>query len=471
MMVAGQASAVPVESGARIRGLDALRGFALLGILVANARQMFLPWDLAGFAVHSGSSGWLARLDWGFFDAIVDLKFITLFSLLFGIGFAIQSERLGPAGAERAAIQLRRLAILAAFGLLHGLLFYPADVLLPYAIGGLVLYGLRGLSTDDLYKTGFVLVASTIVWGFQVGSIGRVSPTITVLAIVALALCARWLWPRGWKLTLLAMSAVVVVAMILLLIRWDPSTWGESVASEHARARAVHAATQSSDPSGWPPEYKVRQQDDFRALLDLHSGQYGAILAYFGVVLIWRTLGLFMIGAALFRSGVITGTSVATWRRVAAIGLGIGLPASLVATLLQYREILGLSDWRWPEWLHVFSSFPLAIGLAARVMISEQLGRRRAYYAVVESAGRMPLTNYIGQSIVMSSLAEPWGLGLFGQLGGPAITALAFVVYFTLALASHVWLKRFRMGPLEWLWRCGTYGRRLPIRIGNSAGE
>lgn len=461
----------PVEPGARIAALDALRGVALLGILIANVRQMFLPWDIGGFAVRSGPSDLLAWLDWGFFDALVDQKFITLFSLLFGASFALQDERLSRDGGDFMGIYLRRLAILGLLGLLHGLLLYPAEVLLPYAVAGLMMLGLRGLSTDDLFRVGLVLVAATIVWGFQIGALGRVSPAITVAAVIALALVARWLWFRSWPVTLAAMSLVVAVAMLVLLLRWDPQDWGESVASEHVDAQQQYAAMQQPDPDTWPPEYKARQQDDFRALLDLHGNQYGLVLAYFGVIQIWRTLGLFLLGAAIYRSGIVGGASLATWRRVAAIGLGIGLPASAVATIVQFREIHGLSDWRWPEWLHVCSTFPLAIGIAARVIIGEKLGRRRWWYGLMESAGRMAVSNYIGQSIVMALLAEPWGFGLYGKLGGPELTALACAVFIALALLSHVWLGRYRMGPLEWLWRCGTYRRWLPNRLPPASGS
>jgi uncharacterized protein len=431
---------------------------------------MFLPWDIGAFAVHSGHGEVLAWLDWGFFDALVDQKFITLFSLLFGAGFALQDERLARAGGDFKGIYLRRLAILALFGLPHGLLLYPAEVLLPYAVAGLMMLGLRGLSTDNLFRVGLVLVAATIVWGFQIGALGRVSPSITIAAVVALALVARQLWTRSWPLTLAAMSLVVVVAMLVLLARWDPQDWGESVASEHARAQQQYAAMQQPDPDAWPPEYKARQQEDFRALLGLHGNQYGLVLAYFGIIQIWRTLGLFLLGAAIHRSGILTGASLAAWRRVAAIGLGIGLPATAVATVVQFREIHGLSDWRWPEWLHVFSTFPLAIGFGARVIISEKLGQRRWWYGLMESAGRMALSNYVGQSIVMALLAEPWGFGLYGRLGGPELTALAFGVFSMLALLSHAWLKRYRMGPLEWLWRCGTYRRWLPNRLPRASG-
>jgi len=456
----------PLESGARIPALDAIRGVALLGILLANVRQMFLPWDVGAFAVPGrGGSDLAAWLDWGFFDALVDLKFITLFSLLFGAGFALQSERMAEHGTAFQGIYLRRLAILGLLGLAHGLLLYPAEVLLPYAIAGLLLYAARGLSTDNLYRIGVVLIGSTIAWGFQLGALGRVSVPITLATVAALAATAAWLWGKNWRAALAVMALILFLSMIALLLRWDPQDWGESIAVEYARAKQQLAAIRASDPSTWPHEFAARQQAGPGALLRLHAEQYSLMLAFFGVILLWRTLGLFMIGAALVRSGVIRKATYATWRRVSLIGLGIGLPLSLIATVLQAQEIHGLSDWRWPEWLHVASAFPLAIGFGARVIMNEKDGRRRWWYVRMESAGRMALSNYVGQSVVMATLAEPWGFGLYGQLGGQTLTTLAVVVFFALASLSHAWLAHYRMGPLEWLWRCGTYARWLPNRI------
>ena len=459
-------SPAPLESRARIAALDAIRGVALLGILLANVRQMFLPWEVAAFAVPGrGGSDLVAWLDWGFFDALVDLKFITLFSLLFGAGFALQGERLAGRGAVFTGVYMRRLALLALFGLAHGLLLYPAEVLLPYAIAGMLLYAARGLSTENLYRIGVVLIGATIVWGFQLGALGRVSVPITIAAVVALAVAAVSLWGRNWRATLAVMALILFLTMIALLLRWGPQDWGESVATEYARAKQQLAAIRTSDPASWPHEFSARQQGAVGPLLRLHAEQYSLMLAFFGLILLWRTLGLFMVGAALARSGVIRNAPLATWRRVSLIGLGIGLPLSLIATVLQSQEIQGHSDWRWPEWLHVASAFPLAIGLGARVMLNAKAGRRRWWYVRMESAGRMALSNYVGQSIAMATLAEPWGLGLYGQLGGPTLTALAFLVFFALASLSHAWLAHYRMGPLEWLWRCGIYARWLPNRI------
>ena len=256
-------NAAPIEPGARIASLDALRGVALLGILVANVRQMFLPWDIASFAIPGREGEMLGWLDWGFFDAIVDLKFITLFSLLFGISFALQAERIGVQDDRHSAIYLRRLALLALFGILHGLLLYPAEVLLPYAVAGLLLYGARGMATNNLYRVGVVLVATTIVWGFQIGSLGRISPVITILSATAFSFAVAMAWDRDWRLALVAVAAIMLAAVVALLLRWDPLSWGSSVAGEYAAAMRELAAMGTSDAASWPAEFLARKSGTF----------------------------------------------------------------------------------------------------------------------------------------------------------------------------------------------------------------
>jgi uncharacterized protein len=147
------------------------------------------------------------------------------------------------------------------------------------------------------------------------------------------------------------------------------------------------------------------------------------------------------------------------------IGIAIGLPLCVLATWLQTEEMLGRFDLRWPEFLHALSALPLAAGIAGAVFALHRSGALRWLWERIEAAGRTALTNYVGHSLVLSAIAEGWGLQLYGRLSGPQMTALAIVVFATLAGLSHLWLRRYRMGPLEWAWRCGTYGMRLPNRL------
>jgi uncharacterized protein len=462
----------PTPDEERIHSLDALRGVALLGIAWANVRQLLQPWDIGNLPLALGGSERLAWLDWQAFMALIDFKFITLFSLLFGIGFALQGERLRARGSHFSGVYLRRVAILGAFGLAHGLLLYPAEVLLPYAIAGALLLALQRLAPATMIRVGLVLLGITLLWIYQLGATGRAHVGITVSAAVAL-IGAVALSRKSWALALCVWTAVVVAGGCALTVVFDPSTMGAGNALEYQEAQQQLAAMIAGPSSAWPDEFRVRQDGGFGALLALHAGQYALVILFFAIALLWRTLGLFLIGAGLFRSGVLARASAQTWRRVATVGIATGLPLSVLATWLQTGEMLGRFDLRWPEFLHALSALPLAAGIAGAVFVLHLSGAQRWLWARIEAAGRMALTNYVGHSLVLSAIAESWGLHLYGKLNGPQMTTLAIAVFAILAALSHVWLQRYRMGPLEWVWRCGTYGTRLPNRLvsrGDRAG-
>ena len=187
--------------------------------------------------------------------------------------------------------------------------------------------------------------------------------------------------------------------------------------------------------------------DDFTTIL-----LYG--LVYFG----WRTLGLFLIGAGLMKWGLASPANRGLWRKATWIGFGVGLPMTVIATVswgLSYRaeNILTPFD----PILHDISSLFLAAGLAGMALlwgVSKRFGFLKAAFCNV---GRMALSNYLGQSLVMSLLAGGYGLGWYGRLTHLELFGLAVLVFAMLTAVSTLWLSRFRYGPLEWIWRCGTY--------------
>lgn len=455
---------LPVASAARIRELDVLRGVALFGILLANVRQMFLPWEVADRPVAIGVSVWLAWIDWGLFHALIDLKFLTLFSVMFGIGFALQSERLSLRGEGFTRVYLRRVLILAAFGVAHGLLLYSAEVLLCYALAGLVLLAVRRLSTGALLRVGIVLLGTVLLWGFQIDALGKVYPLLTLVTFAGLVFVMTVLWRAGWAVALTLSVVLITAAATMMTIRYSAGGGTSHAAAQYAEVQRIVAAMSSSDPTRWPAELLVRRQGDLGALLWHHVTQYRNLLAYLLVFLFWRTLGLFMIGAAIYRSGLLARLLPSDWKRVAWYGWGFGLPLSVLATLLQGGAMTGFVEFRLSSLLHTLSALPMAAGILGLVfaLTRSQIASRPV--ALLESTGRMALSNYIGQSVVMATLAESWGVGLYARLGGPPLTLLAVGAFFALALLSHLWLSRFRLGPLEWIWRCGTYWQWLPNR-------
>jgi uncharacterized protein len=454
----------PVESGARIAWLDALRGVALLGILWANVRQMFLPFDAGGFDVALGGSDRLAWLDWQFFHAVIDLKFLTIFSTLFGISFALQGERISARGSGFSGIYLRRVLILALFGIVHGLLLYPAEVLFAYAIGGLLMLAMRDWPAERLLRAGVALLCITLVWGFEISALGSASARITTVSAVLILATIFLLWRQSWRVALLAGVVVMIASVAWLTVHFTGHNPDAALANDYRESQEMLAAIAGQPGARVPEELLVRRSGSFLALVRLHAGLYGELLFYLAIFLLWRTLALFMIGAGLYRSGFVTGTGAATWSKVAVAGIGVGLPMSIAATWLQGREAHGLMDWRWPDFLHTLSALPLAAGIAGLVWLLCHRPAQRWLWRRVEAAGRTALTNYIGQSLVVAALAESWGLGLYGHLDGVQMTMAALAIYAVLTEASYRWLLRHRMGPLEWLWRCGTYWTWLPNR-------
>jgi uncharacterized protein len=453
----------PTAATVRLRGVDALRGVALLGILVANVRQMFLPWGPAEFPVSLGERHRLAWIDWQLFHSLVDLKFLTLFSLLFGLGFALQNNRAQNARDAFAGLYLRRLAVLAAFGLAHGLLLYPAEVLLPYAVAGFLLLLAERWPAQALIRVGLFLLGTSTIWQYQIASVRPFFPDVIVTTAVLLAATLTFLWQlRAW--VAVSMSAIIVCAGGWVLTSRGSAGSPGVAANEYREAREQLAAMRSDESSAWPEEVRVRKEEGFGALVGLHARQYADILLGFAIVLLWRTLGLFMIGAGLFRLGLFTSFTPSIWRRVAVVGLGIGLPLSVLATWMYGRELAGVTNWPLPDFLHKISAFPLAAGIAGTVFVLHPNREHHWMWSRLEAAGRMPLTNYVGQSFVMATIAEPWGFDRYGRLDGPALTLLALSVFIFLAVVSRTWLRRIRMGPLEWIWRCVTYWRLLPIR-------
>jgi uncharacterized protein len=435
----------------------------LFGILIANVRQLMLPFDLANLPLAASSPMWLVQLDWLLFMALVDLKFLTVFSLLFGIGFALQIERMTIAGTVTAPY-LRRLFLLLLFGVAHGLLLYPADVLTPYALAGVLLLSLRKLSAQRQLLLGVLLLGLSLLWGYQIGALSHVSRLALPCAAVLIVVCL-WAARHGWRRLLRVWTLLLVVSGAVMTFDAPFDNPKYSKGAEMVRAQTEWDAMQHADPTTVPRELELRRNAGFPTLFALHVEQYTGLLIYTALLLLWRTLGLFLIGSALYRLGVFDRlTDVAHWQRVAIYCARWGLPLSLLAAMLMLAEYHDVFDARWPSLLHHFAALPMAVAIGASTIALHASGRLSWLWRQLQSAGRMPLSNYLGQSLLVAFLAEGWGLREFGHGDGPQLSLLALMLFLLLLALSRAWLHWFRMGPLEWLWRLGSYARWLPLR-------
>jgi len=398
------AETVPIG---RIGGLDVLRGLALGGILVVNAAWFALPTPLADSPTVAPSAAPLEWGTWAFVSAFFELKFVAIFSLLFGAGVVLRAGGRDPTDAE-VRVQRRRLAILACIGLAHGLFLFVGDILLPYAGAGLILLWTRRFTPRTQITLGLALILGAAlthaVWRADAAPVSVEEFSAPVDA-----------------------SSPTIGAALDILSGGDPAQLAALEWTAYRRGPVSLALF-------------VRSVEYIGALIELY-------LPYF----FWRVLGFFLLGAGLVRAGALAPSGARRLQTVQWTGLGVGLPLSIAATAGRFAThsqagaLAGLA-----AFAHELSAFLLALGLSATILrwSASGTGPLRERLA---AAGRMALTNYIGQSVVMVILMSAFGL--FGTLSRPAQLALALAIFALQLEASSRWLQRHKQGPLERAWR------------------
>ncbi|HTL05285.1 MAG TPA: DUF418 domain-containing protein [Gemmatimonadales bacterium] len=372
------------------------------GILLANVLVFFglsfLPPERAA-AINSTSADQLAQF---LEHVLVEGKFYSIFSLLFGVGFGIQLARGGDAMLPRFR---RRLRILLAIGAIHAFLIWAGDILMLYALLGFTLPWFARQPDRKLLRWVVILLAI---------------PT-----------------------TLFAVAAVV----------WTL-----------ARSGAAPAAAMTAMPPRILAIFEAIGTGGLKEALLGNLVFVGARWGELFVTLRFpKVLGMFVLGLWCVRSGLALNPAAhrATLARWSALGWGIGLPANLIAAWAVGRwpylpptpgALLGVAMQG--------IGFPLlAIGYAATVALLVVDGRR--FLSPFAPVGRMALTNYLTHSIVCVTLSYGFGLGLWWRLGAARAMAIAAAILLVQLPLSAGWLARFRFGPVEWIWRRFTYGRPL----------
>ena len=412
----------PVAAEERIDVLDILRGFALFGVLVAN-----VAWFFSGFGDLSAED--VQRLPAVVFDPVVlELeqffvvnKFITIFSFLFGAGFALQMRRAEEQGAPVRRLYVRRMLWLLAFGVLHGILVYYGDILHLYALLGLLLIGWVARSDRAL-----------IGWGLAFA---------IVLPVALRALL--------WGLPSLTGGAVDPEAAFEA--RWDA-------------ARAQHAAF----AQGSYADVVRANAADLRAWLTTdHALTTG--LASFGKFLLgfWAGRSGILVRASSARA-VDQDSAVLLVRR--AMGWGVGIGVACEGVLLMDAAFPALDTETWgvrvvETALWHTGVLALAIAYVSAIVLLVRRPDWNRTLLVLAPVGRMALTNYLAQSVVCIFIFYGIGLGAYGRVGPTAALGISVAVFAALAAASAYWLRRFRYGPAEWAWRSLTYGRIQPFRL------
>ena len=383
---------IPSTTG-RDERIDALRGFALLGILLVNIQSF--AWggtNPAGYLLDDATV--LDRALFFLTVTLINMKFMPLFALLFGVGFSLLLTKLHSLTAAPHAVFRRRMLFLFVFGMLHGVLFYFGDITQMYAMAGMVLllYDERGVASlrrvVAVWWTGAIGLAVLLTWGL----VGNVA---------------------------------------------DPAD--------------IAAELESN--------FVVFTQGSFLEQLPTRASLFLDIVIA-NVIGLPLVVALMLTGMLAHRSGWLADRSAGAWRIAVVIGLAVGLPSALIYGGLLYVEAerAGLAGFSAIAAVPGTFSVTLAFAYAALFVTRASPG----VITWLAPAGRMPLTNYLLQSVAMGALLSGWGLALAPHLGYAETALLAAVIFIVQLELSRWWLRRWKQGPLEQAWRQWTYYRMAP---------
>lgn len=413
----------PVAAEERIASIDVLRGVALLGILTINIWVFALP----GISLSdpSAAGGWSgpSKGAWIVCHLLSEQKMMSLFSMLFGAGLIVMGKRSDARGRPLAGIYYRRIAWLLLFGLLHAYLLWYGDILVCYALCGLGLYLFRRLRPRTQIVLGLLVFLTALPLDTGLGLLLRYLQNVT-----------------------------------------GPENNQGRPELQEARRQLEEALLESRDidkdialhRSGYAAQLGKR------AVINLEAETAGFVL--------WagpRAGGLMLMGMGLMQLGVFAATrSYRFYVRLALAGYGLGLPLVGYGIYdniahqfdLVHQFIVG-------EHFNYVGSLFVALGHVGLVMLICKAGLLRGLTARLAAVGRMALSNYLMQTLICTTLFEGWGFDLYGRLDRFALLGVVASVWLVQLVLSPLWLRHFRFGPMEWLWRSLTYWRIYPLRV------
>jgi len=400
-------SLAPIAPEERIHALDLLRGWALFGVLWSNLNDWYGTADPV--------TGLDRALSWTQ-NYLIESRFYSLLIILFGIGFGIQLMRADERGIDVRNTYYRRSAALLAIGIVHGSLIWGGDILTIYALVSFALVMFRTASNRQLVTAAILLhfLGSPVVWDAMY---------LAGLRFMVQTAPLDFLFPHG--------------------------SW-----MEVERARLAQYL-------GWLGRWGLRS--------------YPTILASF-------IIGLWAVKSGYLRRIVENPASTRRLLFVAIFAAGVGYASWVYADVLWpiaqppsgfqprfpfpyfqlfvlRRAVLTVFDW---------ATVGSAIAYACVLLLLSQRPRAARFLRPLAAAGRMGLTTYLTQSVVCTLLFYSYGLGWFGNVGFTGMLVITLVIYACQMAASVWWLKRFRFGPAEWLWRTLTYGN-VPMRVVETA--
>ncbi len=409
-------SLAPISYSERIQALDVVRGLALLGILLMNIEGMAGPLMVALMGVDPALAGvdrWVDALIYVF----VQGKFYVLFSLLFGMGFAVMARRAETGGRPLAGVYWRRGLVLLGIGLVHALLIWSGDILVSYALLSFFLLAFRDVPQRWL-------------------------PWLAALAYLA---------PSGLMLALGALGSAMQLAP-------EAATeWNKAMAGQ---GEVIHALLEG--------QRQAYGDGSFLQATAQRARDLGFMMSNLPVVGA-QVFAMFLLGAWFVKSDAIAQPGnhqrLFKWLRYVALPVGLALMLGSFALqptmdLDEINLVFGVAFA-----LSMLGSVLMSLGYLGWIVRGLQSPAWAPKLAWLAPAGRMALTNYLLQSLVCTLIFYRYGLGHFEQLARAWQVPFVLALFTAQVVLSRWWLQRFRFGPMEWLWRSLTYLKPQPMRL------
>ncbi len=396
----------PTPPEERIESIDVLRGVAILGILLVNIFAFGLP-EVARFnpTVYGDFSG-LDALAWGAVHLFAEGTFLTLFSGLFGVGIVMFMANRRREGVSGSRFHGRRMFWLLVIGLIHAYVFWTGDILVPYALCGLL-----------------------VVWAWDWRPMTQALLGVAMLSVPVLN-----------ELSVALVESADVIA----------DTWEPTVASIEAELETLRG------PLGEQLEMRI-------------SDSFAEQTTGFIVYSLWRLGGVMLLGMAAYQTGFARNQwSRRQYLRTAAIAGSVGYAVILAG--VSYMELV---DWGVAHALpfrqfNYVGSILVGLAYAAAVMALAKTAVLTRVRSILARVGRTAFSNYLFQTLVATTIFYGHGLGLIGEFHYAGLLLFVVAIWAIEIVLTLLWLRRYRYGPVEYLWRVLTYGTRPPLRKDSS---
>ena len=399
----------PVRAADRIESLDVLRGFALLGILIMNIQNFSMIGaayiNPAAYGDLTGINKWV----WILSHVLASEKFMTIFSALFGAGILLFWEKATAAGKKAGNLHYRRIFWLFVIGMIHAYFLWSGDILVAYAMCGILVYLFR-----------------------------RTRP--------------------GWMFAL-GLLSVMLPSILYLFFGMTIEFWPEENYKEAMKSWLPDAATIQEELDAYRGSWLERMRARSENAMFMQT-------FLFLIRVSWRAGGIMLLGMALYKWGFLSANKPArTYIITLLSGLVIGLPLILagVGQNFKHEWLYDYSMWTGSQF-NYWGSLGIALAYISIIMLLCRSRIWTGFRRILGLVGRTAFSNYLFQTLICTFIFYGYGLGLFGSVERWEQILVVVGVWAVQMVLTGLWMRRYRFGPVEWLWRCLTYWKIQPIR-------